>query len=295
MACLRSLSAAGPRLAARRPLFAPLPRATTQRCRSPQPQRQHTTAPAQAAGSGHTPAPGGGGGGGGGEDAQQPLSPREARERPTGGGAAAPNTAAGPDAPTPPERAAPLPADAAPAGPSPAPAPAPEFIPPVYSDTVQRRFLSAASNLIAGMAAACFWVFPASSSSDVALVTSLGFLMLAAWMMSPELRYYSVRETLIGGLALGAGAALTAVTKSGWPAVWAAALCLACSVGADAWPRHREMILASALYALPWLVCLGAGALMAAQRATQSQQRRSVGVAWLSAAPARIWSAARGK
>ncbi|KAG2499794.1 hypothetical protein HYH03_002090 [Edaphochlamys debaryana] len=90
------------------------------------------------------------GGGGGVEDAQQGPPPplREAPERPTGGAAAAPNTAAGPDAPTPPERTAALPADAAaPAG-SPAAAPALEPMPSGHP-----------SQPLAGMAAACSWAW----------------------------------------------------------------------------------------------------------------------------------------
>ncbi|KAG2499797.1 hypothetical protein HYH03_002093 [Edaphochlamys debaryana] len=312
-------SAAGPGLAARRPLLAPLPRPTTQR-RSPQPQRQRLTASAQAAaGSGPTQLPGGGGGG----DAQQPSEPPS--ERPTGGEltAAAPSTAAatGPATPAalsgvgdavgskadrpgrpPPERAAPS-ADATPAVAPPARRGPQRQSPPADSDTPQRRCVSVILQLFAGVIAACIEVFPPSSSNTfafgitLATLFSLSFVVTAAWMVWPELRSHPVRETFIGGLALGAGVALTAVTKSLWGALWASALCIACAVVACLWPRHREMILATALYALPCFVCLGAVMVMAANRLTaqSQQQRRPLGVAWMSAAPVHIWSCVRGK
>ncbi|KAG2499796.1 hypothetical protein HYH03_002092 [Edaphochlamys debaryana] len=277
MASLRSLSAAaGPRLAARRPLLAALPRATTTQRRSP-PQRQRSTAPAQAAGGDPTPLPSSGGAGGGGDAEQQPSEPPS--ERPTGG-AAAPGTACSklvrnpggsvggwrrlrPKA----DRPSPVPAapsaDAAatpaggssPAAPAPEPAPAAEYVLP-------RRCVSLAFHLLAGAFAARIGV-----DIVVATLVSLVFVMIAAWMVWEELRPNPVRETLIGGLALGVGAALTALTKSGWGALWAAALCLACSVLALLWdwlwPRHRKLLALLALYALPCLVCLGAGALIA--------------------------------
>ncbi|KAG2499792.1 hypothetical protein HYH03_002089 [Edaphochlamys debaryana] len=241
---LASLSAAGPRLAARRPAL-PLPRATTTQRRSP-PQRQRIVAS-----GGHTPPAAGGGGCVG----AKPRA-RDTPERPT--------------APEPP---------ASPAAEADEDDAISRRCLSLAFHLMAGGSVACAAIMVAGL---CGDVSGWRVARAVGV--SLVWVWMAARQVEKELRSDPVREVgrppgagdiggLIGGLALCSSALLTAVTQSALATLCPPLICAAYAGVAYAWPRHRKLLAVTALYALPCLVCLGTGFSVAAKMRLAQQQQ----------------------